>query len=247
MSKFYWTKFMFAFLIFVELAPFNFGQTSAWGNYEVYSRKTSQSALGYLTTSTTLPGYLGGYQFTQNGILFSREYNIANLGSILVSPNNQINISLTGAFRIGAAIGSSTTDSILTNYTQTDIKYYTATVDLFSMNIAIDYTLILDNGLAIIPKFQLGLIDLGATVNILDHGVFAQNGFGTISLIPFSIEPSLTFDFGRSTLGISFFINPYNILDVRVVSHDTFNDEDRGLIFGDKMTQRFASQIVFSF
>ena len=238
---------LFASLLFLELAPLSFGQTSAWGNYEVYNRKTAVSSLGYLSTSSTLPGYLGGYQFSQNGFLFSREYDIANLGSILINSNNEINITLTGAFRIGAAIGSATTDSILTDYTQMDIKYYTATIDLFSMNIAIDYTVIFNSGFAIIPKFQMGLIDIGATASILDHGVFAQNGLGCISLIPFTIEPSLTFNFGRSTLGLSFFINPYNILDIRMVSHDSYNDEDRGLIFGDRMTQRYASQITFSF
>jgi hypothetical protein len=247
MNKSYPVKFIFILLLFIELNSINFGQTSAWGNYEVYSRKNAQSTFDYLTTYLTLPDYRGGYQFRQDGIMYSREYGIANLASILVNSSNEVNISLRGAFRIGAGIGSGTTDSIVTNYSSTNLKYYTATIDFFSMDIAIDYTLILQNGIAIVPRLQLGLIDLGGAVGILDQGVFNQNGMGIISIIPFSIRPSIYFDFGRSTLGFAFFINPYNFLDYRIVPTGLFNSSDSGLIFRDSMVQRYAFQIIFSY
>jgi hypothetical protein len=115
------------------------------------------------------------------------------------------------------------------------------------MDIAIDYTFILDNGYAIVPKLQLGLVDLGATVGILDQGVFSQNGIGVITIFPFYLRPSIYVDFGRSTLGFAFFINPYNFLDFRVVPTGLFNDADKGLLFRDSIVQRYAFQIMFSF
>ena len=257
MNRSYPVKFIFILLFFIELNSLDFGQTSAWGNYELYSRKTSQSTLGYLSTNLMLPENVGTYEFAQKGIMYTNEYNIANLGTILMNSNNEINFSLCGAFRIGAATGTGSNDSsiitnsgsgnLISNSGSTNLTYYSATLDIFSMDIAIDYTFIFDNGDAIVPKFQFGLIDIGATVNILKQGVFNQSGIGVVSLIPFSIRPSIYIDFGRSSLGFAFFINPYNFLDYRVVPAGLFDDGNSGIKFRDRTEQRDALQIMFSF
>ncbi len=247
MNKNYLSISKIIILLILTASSFSAGQTSAWGNDEVYSRQNAQYTFGYLTTTITLPEYLGSYKFNQSGIIYTREYNIANLGSVLINSNNEINFFLRGAFRAGAGIGSSTTSSLINNYPSTRVKYYTATLDLFSMDIGADYTYVLDNGNAVIPRFQIGLINLGGTIGILNKGTFRDNAIGDVSAFNFSLKPSVYFDFGRSTLGFALFFNPFNILDYRIVPAQLFASGDRGIVFHDTLIKRFAFQILFSY
>ena len=233
-------------ILFIINSP-NFSQTSALGNYRIYTRDASNSAIGYLTTQFTLPDYRGATGFKQHGIMYLHHYQIANLGSININSNNEINFSLRGAFRIGFGMGSDSTKTYSSYYPKTQAKYYSATIDLYSMGIATDYTFILSNGYAIVPRFQIGLIDIGGTVGILNHGVFNQNGFGVITLLPLSFKPSIYIDLGRTSIGIAFLINPYNLIDYRVVPHGLFKDEDNGIQFNDSIAKRYAFQILFNF
>lgn len=238
---------LISFIILLSAYSASYGQTSAWGSYDVFSRINSQYSIGYMTTIITLPDYLGGYYFKQKGIMYTKEYNLVNLGTVLINSENEVNFFLRGVFRIGAGIGNSVTSSVIPTYPGTYLKYYVATLDAFAMDIGFDYTHIFDNGSAIVPRFQIGLVNLGGTIGILKNGVFRNNTIGEISAFTFSIKPSIYYNFGRSSLGFALFYNPFNILDYRIVPSSLFISNDRGLTFKDSLIKRYAMQIMFSF
>lgn len=235
------------FLLAITAGSASLAQTSAWGSYDVFSRINTQYSIGYMTSIITLPDYLGGYEFKQKGIMYTKEYNIAHLGTILINSGNEVNFFLRGAFRAGAGIGNSVTNRIIPNFPDTYIKYYLVTIDLFSMDIGVDYTHIFNDGSAVIPRFQIGLVNIGGTIGILNHGVFNNNAIGDISAFNFSFKPSVYYNFGRSSLGLALFYNPFNILDYRIVPTGLFLNNDRGLTFNDSLVKRYALQIMFSF
>lgn len=248
MRKNIFTNLIFiSFLIIFTSCSVSFGQTSAWGSNDVFLRINSQYSVGYMTTVITLPDYLGGYFFKQKGVMYTNEYNLADLGKILINSQNEVNFFIRGVFRIGAGMGNGTTNSQIPLFPGTYLKYYVATIDAFAMNFGIDYTHIFDDGSALIPRFQIGLVNIGGTIGILKNGVFRNNTIGDISALSFSLKPSVYYNFGRSSIGFALFYNPFNILDYRIVPSRLFNSNDTGLTFKDNLIKRYAVQLTFSY
>ncbi len=241
-SKFYFRLLAAVFLI-VLCNEINFGQTSAWGDYITYNRKTSFSSVGYLTTHLTFSDSAGAAKYFQKGIFYSNDYMLGNLGKLVFDENNEINLSLVGAFMVGFGAGNEvdTIKTRLVSDTTNEVTYYVATIDLFSMDLAADYTFVFGNGYAAVARFQVGIVDIGGTVGILSGGYFQRNGIGIISIIPFSFKPSFYIDFGRSILGVALYYNPRSILDY------SFSPNDNGIKFNSYMVQRYAMEVSFTF
>jgi|GEM_PF-5026345 len=241
-NKLYFRLFAALFLITL-CSEINFAQTSAWGNYITYNRKTSSSSVGYLTTHLTFSDSTGAAKYFQKGVFYSNDYSLGNLGRLVFDENNEINLSLVGAFMLGFGAGNEVDPykTVLVSDSINQVTYYVATIDLFSMDLAADYTLVFSNGYAAIARFQVGLVDIGGTVGILSGGYFQRNGIGIISIIPFSFKPSFYIDFGRSMLGVALFYNPRSILDY------SFSPNDQGIKFNSYMVQRYAMEISFTF
>jgi len=223
------------------------GQASAWGNYEIYTRTTSVNSVSYLTTQLNLPDYQGGYTFKQSGFMYSHEYTLSNLANIVISPNSELNFSFQSAFRVGAALGTNYVDVIPLNYYSNSIKYYTGTIDFFTIDLALDYTFIFENGYAIMPRLQFGLVDIGGTIGILNGGVFNENAIGSIPIVPFCFKPSLIINLGRGTIGLSMYYNTFNFLDYRIAPRELFLNDDRGLQSHDSIVKKYAVQVLFGF
>ena len=242
-NNFYFIFYITLFLTVINISP-SFGQTSAWGNYEIYNRKTSFSSIGYMTTHLSIVDTIGlSAKYFQTGIYYSNEYTLGNLSRLVIDENNEINLSFMGTFRVGLGQGIETDSNktYIVNNNHHPATYYALTIDLFTMDLAADYTIILNNGYAILFRFQFGLIDLGGTAGILSGGYFNNNGIGVASIIPFSFKPSFYLDFGRSILGFGLFYNPRNLLDY------SFSANNQGLKFNDYTVQRYGIQISFSF
>jgi len=97
------------FIVFVVLAAFpdsNFSQTSSLGNYEIYTKETAGSSIGYLSNNLVFSDAVNSYDFTQNGIMYINERYGSDIGTIVLSDEQQIRIAIDNSSRIGFATGA---------------------------------------------------------------------------------------------------------------------------------------------
>jgi hypothetical protein len=221
--------------------------TSPTGNFEVYARKVSASYFGFLNTTIVLPSNQGipAYELTQKGILYSRQYSLGAFDPIVISMNDQIAFAFDGFFRIGGAVGSGNTGEPWGPFTSSTAKYYVGLLDVFAMDITPSYTHMFRNGTGLTAKVGFTILNLGATVAILEKGVFRESGILVANILPVQISATLLFDFGRSALGFSVLVNASSILNYTETPEDLYNDEYRGLL-SNTVLKRVAFQIVYS-
>lgn len=235
------------FLIAFLLISFSrsFTQTSAIGNYEIYTRETSMSSFGYLTLSAAMPYSMGN--LTEKGIMYSYKYLLNDLGSVSIGYENEIRIFLEGNFNIGAGIAQAYLINEYPQFQSGRVNYYAGNVDFFSMDLTPEYTNVLSDGTAVTIKAGINFLNIGGSIITPGKGRFEDNSFGVLNLIPFSIKPSLFFDFGRSGVGFSFILNPTNFLSFIIAKKGLYPEEERGIQVLDSTFKRYSFQVLFTF
>jgi hypothetical protein len=230
-------------------------QTSEIENYQVYKRVTGSSSLGYMRLKFDLDPLIG--ETIENyGVSFNHYYDITQIGNVPINDNTQFSIYLTGAFRIGFATADQS--PTLNQISGKALTYYGVMIDFYSLSLVPEYTYILDNGYALTAKFGFNLFNLGASAAFPKGGVLNQNFIATANIIPLAFSPSLFIDFGRSGLGISFYINPVNILSYNYIPNGTYGPDPnnqhyyfdqslRGVKAFSAAIKRYDFQIMFTF
>ena len=222
-----------------------FSQTGTIGNYEVYSRKTSMSSLGYYTISTLLPHNLG--RMPLKGVLFSYKYILKDLGSVPIGTENEIRVFLEGNFDIGGGLAQSRLLSEYPSFESGEVNYYAGTLNLFSIDITPEYTFIFSDGRALTTKLGFNFFNVGGTIVATDQKDFANNMLGSIDMMPLSIKPSMYFDFGRSGIGLSFLLNPTNFLTYIFSSDKNYTRKQKGLRGFDQTFKKYSFQVLYTF
>lgn len=220
----------------------SFSQTSVLDKYEYYTRETGNNALGYYQTSINLLNK----DLKQDGFRFTYNYLLFNIASFPLNSNNQISITMDAAFRIGASLGELEVTNPPENFPSL-LKYYTISADLFSMSIVPDYTYVFESGFAISARFGFNFFNVGGTASLLEKGTFKENTIIVIKIVPMAFNPSLYFDFGRSGLGIGFYINPSNFLSYVIAPDNLYNEEYLGIQFWDNIVEEYEFQVLFNF
>ena len=220
--------------------------TSASGNIEVYSHKTVGNQFGLLRTTILFPasGNLPDQAIRQQGILFTHTYNLGTFDPIVFSMNDQLTFGFEGAFRVGVGIGSETLGQLWGPFTQTAIKYYVAVCDPFSVEVGPSYTHAFRNGTGITAKGGITIIDIGATGAMMQHGTLKENGILVANLLPVQISGSVFFDFGRSGLGVQYFINASNLISYVIAPEALYSDDNRGVV-SRGLIKKYAIQLVY--
>jgi hypothetical protein len=237
--------------VFSTIAVFSFicstliAQTSAYGNYEVYTHESTYKSLGYSTITLKLPEYLGDYEIVQKGIMYHNRYNMGEIAAINFTDDARFRLLTQGSFRFGLALGSTSTDTLVTGFNSVDLKYYSATLDFFSFSITPEITYVFENGIGVTAQLGFDLLNFGATISILNKGKFKDHAIGHVNFAPFAMRPSLFFDFGRRGLGIAFYINPYNVGQYLYASPKLFKGSDRGVLINSSTIKKFAFEILF--
>ena len=238
-------KFVFIALFFFcnSILP----QTSSYGNYDVYSHETTMNSFGFINSMFLLPPSGGYLKINMKGIMFEHDYELGEIGKVVFSSDFRGRIVSEGAFRIGLGVQSPTHSSgYLINYNASEsLKYYFATLDLFSYGVGMEFTYASSDGYGVTFKCVIDIFNIGGSAAILEKGVFKQHAFGTLDLVPLNIRPSIFFDFGKSGIGISAFINSFNLFEYTVWPEELFSDDYRGLKFSNASIRRFAFQILF--
>jgi hypothetical protein len=230
-------------------SSFAWGQiyTSPNGNSEVYSRKPASTQFGMLSTSVLVP--LGGSgtftELKQKGLIFCRQYSIGEFDPIVLSGSDQLQIAIDGALRIGGSLGSQANLIPWGPYTAATVKYYVAMIDLFSIELAPTYTHMFDNGTGIIAKIAVTAVNIGASAAVQDKSSFGESGILVANVLPVQVNASIAFDFGRSALGVSFFMNAGSILNYTHTPGDVYGDSYKGLL-SSTLIKKMAIQIVFA-
>jgi hypothetical protein len=114
------------------------------------------------------------------------------------------------------------------------------------------------NGYALTAKCGFNLVNVGMSFAFPKGGVLNQNLVGTANLIPLAFSPSLFIDFGRSGLGISFYINPLNILAYNYIPNATygtnpnnqhyyFDQSLKGVKAFSSAMKRYDFELMFTF
>ena len=242
-------------LLLITILFFNFpknilAQTSEIENYQVYTRETGCSSLGYMRLKFDLPTL--NETIVNNGVSYNHYYDISSIGSVPINDNNQFSIYLTGAFKIGAATGNQNDTSFKTS------GYYAFMVDFYSMSVVPEYTYVMSNGYALTAKIGFNLVNVGMSCAFAKSGAFNQNFIASANFIPLAFSPSFFIDFGRTGLGISFYINPLNILAYNYVPSSSFTDKSgnqqyyfdqslKGLKTFSSAIKRYDFQLMFTF
>lgn len=203
------------------------------------------SSFGYYSVSVLLPHNMG--RLPEKGIMYSYKYILRDLGSITIDPENEIRIFLEGNFDIGGGLGEAKLLSEYPDFENGKVKYYAGTVDLFSVDITPEYTYIFSDGRALTTKLGFNFLNIGGTLVTASNGEFAKNSLGVLNIIPFSIKPSMYFDFGRSGVGLSFLINPTSFLSYVFSSIENYSEKERGLKAFDTTFKRYVFQILYTF
>lgn len=223
-------------------------QTSEYGNLKIYTREAYLSSFGYSSGSHKMPEGVTPSRLDYNGISYTTDYDISNIGNIPINNFSEIRFTLDGIFRLGIAMGSSLISSeeeLL--YPKTEVRYYRVDIDFFSLSLNPEYTIILKDGYAVTAHFGVDLVNIGGTVSILDKGNLLDHSIGQFNLVPLAFRPAVYFDFGNSGLGIGAYLNPTNILSFRYTSEKLYPDDKWGVKTFDNFFRRYEFQIIFTF
>lgn len=246
-KKYIFIKSIVILLIIVLLQSINsFAQTSSHGNYRIYTAETSTSSFGYLNSTVTFPEQTGIGSLSLSGFLYSYNYLFSNLTSIALSNDEQLKFYMEGTFRIGAAVGSKKLSFIPETFKSEKLTYYFATLDLFSLDFTPEYTYVFNHGEAITFKIGINFLNIGGSGALLKDGKFDKHSVIELNFLPFALKPTLFYDFGKTGVGISYFINSANILSY-LIAHKQLFGSDRGVTALSKQFTRHSFQIVFVF
>jgi len=222
-------------------------QTKSYGNYEVYSYETSRNSLSYLTLNANLPFPSNSHHFSQTGVLYSYQYYMGEIGSYVFSNNARLRFISEGNFNIGFAMGKNNGETTPANTFSINSKFYMAKLDVYSYDVATEFTFVLDDGYALTAKLGLNLFSVGLTVGLPDNGTLKKDLFGTVNLVPLAFNPQILFDFGRSVVGIGMVIHPKNIVEYRYLPKTIFSNQDSGFKFNSNTFEEYAIQIWFKY
>lgn len=221
-------------------------QTSEYGNWEVYDRETSFSSFSYLSASFPLSSYLGSERISINGLSYSHTYDLAKISSFVPASELAINFLLKGVFKLGGGFGSMNNPDSLVLYPNQEIKYYMITADFFTLSFQPEITYVFNDGYAATVFFGFDFINVGGSAAILESGDIKKHTIGVINIVPLGFRPGAYFDFGRSALGISFYINSTNLFEYRILSKDIYPGLG-GVQSSDAFVRRFEFQILYTF
>jgi len=238
-------NFITAFLLFLFLG-YSYSQTSEKGNYELYTREILNSSFGYFNSKIRLPDMFGAKELVQYGASYTHFYDVFNIGFIPVDHNNQVSFYLNGEFKIAFAAGK---ESNISGFPITNevVKFYTGSMDIFSLYLTPEFTHVLSNGNAFVFQFGINLLNIGGTLSFPEKGIIKKHLVGTINLIPLGFAPSIFFDFGRSGLGFRVYLNLNDILSYNIASSNVFGENYDGIKTFESIIQRSDFQIVFVF
>lgn len=223
------------------------GQTSEYGNLKIYTREAYLSSLGYYSGSHLLPAQLNPSRLDYSGIGYTNDYDILNIGNIVLNNFSEIRFTLDGIFRIGFGFAKINLDSLNEFFPEKQIQYYQLNLDLFTLSLNPEYTLIFKHGYAITTHFGIDLINVGGNISVLQNGNLLKHSVAQMNLVPLAFRPAIYFDFGNSGLGIGAYINPLNILSFRYSSKDLYPEDKIGIKTFDDFFRRYEFQIIFTF
>lgn len=221
-------------------------QTSEYGNLEIYDRETSFSAFSYLSASFPLSSYLGNERISINGLSYSHIYDLAKISSLAPTSQIAIDFLLKGVFKLGGGFGSMNNPDSLVLYPNREIKYYMLTADFFTLSFQPEITYVFNDGYAATIFFGFDLVNVGGSAAILESGDIKKHTIGVINAVPLGFRPGAYFDFGRSALGISFYINSTNLFEYRILSKDIYPGLS-GVQSSEAFVRRFEFQLLYTF
>lgn len=178
-------------LCLFNLSTIVYAQIPGYGNLEVYTREAYLSSVGYFSGSFQLPEYLNEERIDFNGMNFTHQYDLANLGNINLNDRTELRFMLEGLIKIGAAIGERNIQDTLQLYPSSNVKYYLLNIDLFTLSITPEFTYIFDDGYAIVAQLGIDLVNVGGSAAILDKGSIDKHTVGVVNIIPLAFRPGI--------------------------------------------------------
>jgi hypothetical protein len=220
--------------------------TSAAGNLEIYTTKTTSSQFGLLNTTLVFPAYndIPYQEYRQHGIVFTHTYNLGSFDPIVFDVSDQLVFDFEGAMRFGFGIGNATVPILQDPSTTHTIKYYVGVLDPFSLDVGPSYTHMFRNGTGVTGKVEITIINIGATGAMMQNGTLKENGILVANVLPVQISTSVFFDFGRSGLGVTFFFNSSNLIAYVAAPQALYSADNRGVV-STSLIKTYAWQILY--
>jgi len=223
-----------------------FSQTSQLGEYEIYSRETSRTGLGYLTLQFNLTESLGDQFIIARGVSFTQNYDVATFVNEALGKNSQFKLFIEGNFNIGVALGEKTLPSSQNIYPSSTLKYYVGTIEAFALYLVPEFSQIIGHGNALTFTFGIALLNLGGTFAYLDGGELEKHSVGTVNIIPFVLKPTIIYDFGTSGIGIQGYINPFNFLSYNYGSSELYPNTN-GIKSKNSFFKQYEIRFIFAY
>ncbi len=221
------------------------GQTSAFGNYEPYEYKVSNSGIGYLREVLTFPDYLGGVEVNQKGFMYQHSTASPELLSINFDEDMRMRLAMRSSRRFGFSFGDGVARTAFDYFRKDTFKFYTVTLDFYTLGVAPEFTYAYGGSNAVTFQFGIDFLNIGFSAGMLDRGTIEKNFIAQVNLLTFAMRPALFFDFGRRGIGIAFMFNPYNFIEYDYASRDYFSKDDVGLKFASSRLRKYSVEILF--
>jgi len=220
--------------------------TSAAGNLDIYTQKTGGSEFGLLRTTVVFPAHdrLGDQFIRQQGVLYTHTYALGQFDPIVFGMNDQLMFGFEGNFRLGVALGSADFGAPWGPFKTSSIKYYVGVFDPFALDVGATYTHMFRNGMGLTARGGITIVNVGADGAMMQKGTIKEDGIIVANLLPIEMTGSLYFDFGRSGLGVQYYINASNLLSIVAAPEDLYSADNRGVV-SKGLIKKYGIQLMY--
>ena len=220
--------------------------TSAAGNLDIYTQKTGGSEFGLLRTTVVFPAHdqFADQFIRQQGILYTHTYGLGAFDPIVFGMNDQLQFGFEGIFRLGVSLGSADFGAPWGPFKTSTIKYYVGVFDPFALDVGASYTHMFRNGMGLTARGSITIVNVGADVAMMQKGTLKENGIVVANLLPVEMTGSVFFDFGRSGLGVQYYINASNLLSFVAAPADLYTDDNRGVV-SRGLIKKYGIQLMY--
>jgi len=220
--------------------------TSAAGNLDIYTPKTGGSDFGLLRTTIVFPAQqeFADLFMRQQGVVYTHTYGLGSFDPIVFGMNDQLQFGFEGIFRLGIALGSADFGAPWGPFKTSVIKYYVAVFDPFALDVGASYTHMFRNGMGLTARGSITIVNLGADGAMMQKGTLKENGIVVANLLPVEAAGSLYFDFGRSGLGVQYYINASNLLSFVAAPAELYSADNRGVV-SRGLIKKYGIQLMY--
>lgn len=237
----------------------NSGSSNAITFMDSASSRDGYFAIGIMTTTTKYPAKFGIEDNpNQGGLMITAPWHMSTIEEVKTSKFGRLCLNIGAEFTIGFAMGESNLKYKNTPNINPDssfnVKHYTVTADLFSMNANLEYVAYIPGKRTVTAGLAVTFLNIGGSLTYMSGGAFDKNVFGITNIIPLYIQPYGLLKLSGASFGIGVLLNPFSFLEVKygpkrnIGNQEVmFFDSQASLNFSSTQIAKYAINIYMKF